>query len=413
MQDILKRLDTMRAQARAGGGERRVAAQHGKGKLTARERLEVLLDEAPMREAMYAFFRAALDWPGAPAEEAVILFSESELWATETGQLATSGGSEDLFTLNRARAAERLEALKSRSVAKDPAEVVQVARELSGYASPSSGPGAVFAGSYQRDGFTIEKHILVGEGDYPIPLLAFVPEGEGPFPAVVYLHPDGKAADAGPGDAIEQLVAQGTLVIAPDLVGLGETGPGDFRGDAYDYEMGVGAYNVWWGANQVGRSLVGIRASDVARVARWAVARPDVGSQVRGIGIGALGPVLLHAAAFEATLSGLALVGSLATYTDIVLNRYYDPGWIHATVPGAIGVYDLPDLVAALASESVFIMNAVDHETRILGADRATAAYAAALGQAVPEGASGVEIDQDVAPDEVAFRLVEWMRLTR
>src|SRR3546814_11845509 len=38
------------AEARAGGGARRVAAQHAKGKLTARERLDVLLDEGSFEE---------------------------------------------------------------------------------------------------------------------------------------------------------------------------------------------------------------------------------------------------------------------------------------------------------------------------------------------------------------------------
>ncbi len=36
--------------ARAGGGEKRVQAQHAKGKLTARERIEVLLDDASFEE---------------------------------------------------------------------------------------------------------------------------------------------------------------------------------------------------------------------------------------------------------------------------------------------------------------------------------------------------------------------------
>ena len=43
-----ERLDDLRRrseEALAGGGESRVAAQHEKGKLTARERLELLLDE--------------------------------------------------------------------------------------------------------------------------------------------------------------------------------------------------------------------------------------------------------------------------------------------------------------------------------------------------------------------------------
>ncbi|HTQ00313.1 MAG TPA: acyl-CoA carboxylase subunit beta [Casimicrobiaceae bacterium] len=50
MQDIIRQLDDKRAQARLGGGEKRIASQHAKGKLTARERLELLLDEGSFEE---------------------------------------------------------------------------------------------------------------------------------------------------------------------------------------------------------------------------------------------------------------------------------------------------------------------------------------------------------------------------
>src|SRR5499427_1310630 len=50
MQEILRRLEEKRAAARAGGGERRVQAQHAKGKLTARERIELLLDADSFEE---------------------------------------------------------------------------------------------------------------------------------------------------------------------------------------------------------------------------------------------------------------------------------------------------------------------------------------------------------------------------
>jgi propionyl-CoA carboxylase beta chain len=50
MQDILKMLEEKRAHARLGGGERRIEAQHARGKLTARERLEVLLDDGSFEE---------------------------------------------------------------------------------------------------------------------------------------------------------------------------------------------------------------------------------------------------------------------------------------------------------------------------------------------------------------------------
>ena len=50
MTDIVDMLEAKRARARLGGGEKRIEAQHRRGKLTARERLEVLLDEGSFEE---------------------------------------------------------------------------------------------------------------------------------------------------------------------------------------------------------------------------------------------------------------------------------------------------------------------------------------------------------------------------
>ncbi|MEC7965696.1 MAG: carboxyl transferase domain-containing protein, partial [Pseudomonadota bacterium] len=50
MKDILQQLEDRRAAARLGGGQRRIDSQHKKGKLTARERIELLLDEDSFEE---------------------------------------------------------------------------------------------------------------------------------------------------------------------------------------------------------------------------------------------------------------------------------------------------------------------------------------------------------------------------
>ncbi|GAA0771936.1 acyl-CoA carboxylase subunit beta [Roseibium denhamense] len=50
MKDVLAELERRRETARLGGGQRRIDAQHSKGKLTARERIEVLLDEGSFEE---------------------------------------------------------------------------------------------------------------------------------------------------------------------------------------------------------------------------------------------------------------------------------------------------------------------------------------------------------------------------
>lgn len=50
MQDILDKLEERRQSARSGGGEARINAQHEKGKLTARERIELLVDKDSFEE---------------------------------------------------------------------------------------------------------------------------------------------------------------------------------------------------------------------------------------------------------------------------------------------------------------------------------------------------------------------------
>jgi len=50
MKDIIRQLEDKRAAAKLGGGQRRIDTQHAKGKLTARERLELLLDEGSFEE---------------------------------------------------------------------------------------------------------------------------------------------------------------------------------------------------------------------------------------------------------------------------------------------------------------------------------------------------------------------------
>eukprot|EP01035_Chromulina_nebulosa_P000852 gene853-1150_t len=50
MQELIEQLEKRRAQARLGGGQKRIDAQHAKGKLTARERIELLLDDNTFEE---------------------------------------------------------------------------------------------------------------------------------------------------------------------------------------------------------------------------------------------------------------------------------------------------------------------------------------------------------------------------
>ena len=82
---LLEGLEQRRASARAGGGARRVAAQHRKGKLTARERIELLLDEGSFEEFDMFVAHRATDFGMAgdrPAGDGVVTG-----WGTVNGRL--------------------------------------------------------------------------------------------------------------------------------------------------------------------------------------------------------------------------------------------------------------------------------------------------------------------------------------
>ncbi|MBT5661048.1 MAG: methylmalonyl-CoA carboxyltransferase, partial [Euryarchaeota archaeon] len=49
-EDRLKDLRNRKSRSEAGGGQARVEAQHNRGKMTARERLEMLLDDGSFQE---------------------------------------------------------------------------------------------------------------------------------------------------------------------------------------------------------------------------------------------------------------------------------------------------------------------------------------------------------------------------
>lgn len=304
------------------------------------------------REAMYAFFRKHLNNPGNTGDEEVRLLSADELRVTETGQLSTSLSGESVFSLNKKSAVAA--GVKLDQLRKDPDRflplVIKSARDLSGYVEPGGSGSPVFTGRIQRDGYKIEKYFIKGEGEYVIPYLLFRPENPGQT-ALIYLHPGGKSVEAGAGGEIEQFVNKGITVLAADLPGIGELGSGILTGDAYF--NGV-SHNLWYASMLTGRSITGIQASEISRLAgilKW----NNNEVQIAGFARRGLAPALLHSAAFSTEIKSVILCEAFSSFLSIVTTRFYDPALIIHTVPGALKDYDLPDLASALAPRKLFL----------------------------------------------------------
>lgn len=306
-------------------------------------------------EATYAFFQRALNLPGDPSEHSYPYLTDEELTVTDSGQVSTSLKSETAFSINRR---ETLSLVKELEEARQDLDshipkVLEKARSLSGFQRPADAPTQVYRGRYQRNGYTVEKWGLEGEGLTILPLLVFVPDGDLPFPSIIYAHPVDKAADGQPGGRIEDLVHEGFLVASVDLLGFGET--------EYYLNRGHGPVQPFFNAQLAGRSVAGINAGDALRVFGFLKQRPDViPEQIGAVAIGATGPAVLHAAAFEPQLKWLALFETQTNYQSIVLNTFYKVN-ANSLVAGALTAYDLPDLMGALAPRKFAVLGPRDH----------------------------------------------------
>jgi hypothetical protein len=309
------------------------------------------------REAMYAFFQKYLQNPGNPDDEAVKILTPEEMQVTKTGQVFTSLGGETVFSLNRKEAEKLVSKLHSsrNNPEKHTGEVLNSAKKLSGYQNPSEIDEPVFTGRYQKNGYVIEKYFIKGEGNYVIPYLLMIPSSPGSR-ALIYLHPSGKSAAASEGGEMEWFVRHGFTVLAPDMIGIGEMGPGVFQGDAY---IEGGSHNLWYASMLIGRSIAGIRAGDVVKLTHLLKKNTFI-EEVFGVSRKEMAPVLLLAAAFEPAITRIALIEPYSSYQSIVINRFYNSSFIPGVVAGALKAYDLPDIEASLAPRQLMIAGVTD-----------------------------------------------------
>ncbi len=310
-----------------------------------------------IREHLYAFFQKNLNNPGNPADEEVKILTADEMKVTPTGQVSTSLLSQTVYSLNRKESEKLLTKLDSSRInlTTNLPQVLNSAKTLSGYQEPNEINVPSFTGRFQREGYVIEKYFVKGEGDYVIPYLLVVPERPN-NKAIIYLHPESKSTEASIGGEIEWFARNGFTILAPDLIGVGEMGPGKFTGDAYIDGI---SHNLWYASMLIGRSIVGIRAGDVVRLA-GILKNNSVLTEVYGVARKEMAPVLLHAAAFNPAITRIALIGPYSSYYSIVMNHFYSSSFIHGTVPGVLKAYDLPDLAASLAPRKLMMAGTTD-----------------------------------------------------
>ncbi len=316
------------------------------------------------REAMARFMSRWLKGEDKVIEEgAFTIEKDADLRCTRTGQVLDDLRGKSVFDMNAMAATEF--AKKRAAKPLPPDEFLDAVQKL---VLPDAVP--VFktteAGAVEKDRFVINKRVFqVGSG-VPVPALVFEPKGEVPAgPIVVYVYDLGGAVVA---ESAGKLAASGRRVMTVDLRGYGETAPAvakDDKGPTFGVE-----YKESFLALHLNRPLLGQRTADLLGVINTTPKEQGV----ELLGLGAAGPVALHAAALNFRVKAVTIDAGLVSWDNVVRTPISHNQLTNA-VPGVLKVYDLPDLAASIAPRPLTIRNPVDAAGKALTKEAAEEAY--------------------------------------
>jgi cephalosporin-C deacetylase-like acetyl esterase len=284
---------------------------------------------------------------------------------------------------------------------------------------PEAGPlNATIHGVTSAEGFRLEKLTYESVPGYRVTANVFVPEGRGPFPAVIIAPghgPDGKAGNYAWG---ANLARAGMLVLSYDVVGEGE------RWQHYDPETGeskaqrpTGEHSVdYWAVLPTGDHVARYFIADALRGVDYLVSRPDVAAdRIGAFGCSGGGTVTSYLAALDPRVKATASACYINDYAHLLsgpgnqdaeqtlpwfIERGLDVAdWIHLAAPRPYAIVSTTEDMFPFAGAK-----AAYEEVR-----RVYALYGAEDRLQWITGPGGHGALQPIAPEVVAF-FTRWLR---
>jgi dienelactone hydrolase len=287
-------------------------------------------------------------------------FSDAQVQCTPQGQTLLVDRAKSIFDLNREE--ERRLARERAGVWSELSNEYRrkVVRKMVGVADTAEllEPSAEQLSTVKRDGYQVERVVLRVPSGLRFPVLLFVPD-EPTGKASVYVHDEGKAAEAGPDGEIVRLVKSGQMVLAIDVAGCGETRMKPWRYGSMSGVLGPNSAE-FYVAYMLGQSFVGLRAEQILMATRWLRGRNKELKRVDLVATGELTVPALHAAVLESDLFDVVnLRGGLDSWQSVVDTPVTERQLINV-VHGVLRYYDLPDLRAMIPAGSLKVSDPRD-----------------------------------------------------
>jgi len=333
----------------------------------------------PLRESAYHWFHLWLGNPLADTKEPPGEPEPPEELQCAPGGQVNGLGSRTVFCFTRELALglpPPLPALATRGEAEEWQDDLRTRlRNLLNCPASSGAPPVDQHGAFFRGQVGVERLSFQSERGITVPALLFVPSSEeARWPGIVYVHEEGKEAEAGHLGTIQMLASEGNVVLAIDVRGVGEARSISTISAQYPF-MGTDGYH-FYQYGMLGHSLVGRRVHDVLRSVAVLSERPEVdAAQVSVVGQGSGGGLALLAAALDERITTAVCCQSLVSYRELATHEF------HARPPstfvsGILKVCDLPEVAACVAPRRLVLAGPVDPMRRRVAQADAEQAYA-------------------------------------
>jgi len=341
----------------------------------------------PRREAAMRWMRRwLLHKDDAPVEGNWPVFKDADLQCTRSGQVLEDFKGKSVIHLNTERAKALAAARANLHAKMARADLLAAVRNL--LALPPDVPAPK---THARKRQEPQRGLLVDHFTFDTEpgiratgtLFSAPKEDQKTLPLVLLLGDE--ASKGGPSAEVERIVKAGKRVLVLDPRGMGESAPGIPSTKKPSY-FGVDFKETFLSIH-LNRPILGQRVYDVLSVLndlhrKWWI------DEVHIVGVGSAGPIALHAAALDPKIKSLQLERSLTSWTDVV-RAPISYNQLTNVVPGALTVYDLPELAGLLAPRPLKIKDAVDPANRIASKEDVERAYTACRASYTKENAEG------------------------
>lgn len=169
------------------------------------------------------------------------------------------------------------------------------------------------------------------------------------YSPILLVDDRGKTVEASQGGLIEKWISQGRIVLSIDVRGFGETEDNHYDSKFFNVNRRVIVM-----ALHIGKPIMGQRINDVLSALDFLSGLKETNqSKFVIVGIGRAGPIVLHAAVLDNRIKQVVIKNSIKSWIDDVVARPTQPNLASYVVPGALKMYDLPDLAKLLAKNLV------------------------------------------------------------